>query len=41
MGRDKKTRDGKLVFILVRGIGQAFVERGIGENEVLETLAAP
>jgi 3-dehydroquinate synthetase len=38
MRKDKKTRDGKLVFILVRGIGQAYVERGVGEDEVLETL---
>jgi 3-dehydroquinate synthase len=40
MRRDKKTRDGRLVFVLARGIGKAFVERGVGEDEVLETLAA-
>jgi 3-dehydroquinate synthase len=39
MRKDKKTRDGKLVFILVRGIGRAYVERGVGEDEVLEMLA--
>jgi 3-dehydroquinate synthase len=39
MRKDKKTRDGKLVFVLVRGIGRAYVERGVGEDEVLETLA--
>jgi 3-dehydroquinate synthase len=40
MRKDKKTRDGRLVFILARGIGKAFVERGVAEAEVLETLAA-
>jgi 3-dehydroquinate synthase len=39
MRRDTKTRDGKLVFILARGIGEAFIERGVGEDEVLATLA--
>ena len=29
MGQDKKVRDGKLTFILVRGIGEAFVSRDV------------
>ena len=27
MGQDKKVRQGRLVFVLARGIGEAFVER--------------
>lgn len=34
MGQDKKVRDGKLTFILVRGIGQAFVARDIDPAKV-------
>jgi 3-dehydroquinate synthase len=34
MGQDKKVRDGRLTFILVRDIGQAFVSRDITENRV-------
>ncbi len=30
MGQDKKVRDGRLTFILVRGIGAAFVSRDVG-----------
>ncbi len=30
MGQDKKVKDGKLVFILARGIGRAFVARDVG-----------
>ena len=29
MGQDKKVRDGQLTFILVRGIGEAFVSRDV------------
>jgi 3-dehydroquinate synthase len=29
MAQDKKVRDGKITFILARGIGQAFIERGV------------
>ncbi|MBC8020026.1 MAG: 3-dehydroquinate synthase [Methyloceanibacter sp.] len=29
MGQDKKVKDGKLALVLVRGIGQAFVERDV------------
>ncbi len=34
MGLDKKVRDGRLVFILVRGIGDAFVAEDIGIEDV-------
>jgi 3-dehydroquinate synthase len=34
MGLDKKVRDGKLVFVLVRGIGNAFVAEGIDIEDV-------
>jgi 3-dehydroquinate synthase len=43
MGKDKKVRDGRITFILVRGIGQAFVARDIQLGEVealLETALA-
>ncbi len=36
--QDKKAEAGKLVFILVRDIGQAFVARDIDERDVLEFL---
>ena len=39
MGQDKKVRDGKLTFILVRGIGEAFVERDVAPDRVLGFLA--
>ena len=29
MGNDKKTEGGQLTFILARGIGQAFVQKGV------------
>jgi len=40
MGRDKKVVDGKLTFILVRGIGQAFISREVGADDVKAVLAA-
>jgi 3-dehydroquinate synthase len=40
MRQDKKTRDGKLVFILARGIGQAFIARDIAPSAVLDALEA-
>ncbi|MDX2306928.1 MAG: 3-dehydroquinate synthase [Hyphomicrobium sp.] len=40
MGQDKKVRDGALTFILVRGIGQAFVERGVDAGQVKAFLDA-
>ena len=39
MGQDKKVRDGRLTFILVRGIGEAFVERDVDHDRVLGFLA--
>jgi 3-dehydroquinate synthase len=40
MGHDKKVLDGKLTFILARGIGQAFVTRDIPLDAVRAVLAA-
>ncbi len=34
MGQDKKVKDGRLTFILVRNIGEAFVSRDIDEATV-------
>ena len=34
MGQDKKVRDGRLTFILVRGVGAAFVSRDIERDQV-------
>lgn len=39
MGQDKKVRDGRLTFILVRGIGEAFISRDIDEPTVRDFLA--
>jgi len=38
MRRDKKMRDGKLAFVLARGIGQAFTTRDVPEQAVLDLL---
>ena len=40
MRKDKKVRDGKMVFILARGIGQAFVAADVEEAAVVELLRA-
>jgi 3-dehydroquinate synthase len=40
MARDKKVRDGKISFILVRGIGRAFVARDVDPAAVRALLAA-
>ena len=40
MAQDKKVRGGKLVFVLVRGIGQAFVAADIDPREVRAVLEA-
>jgi shikimate kinase/3-dehydroquinate synthase len=40
MRNDKKMRDGKLAFVLVRGVGQAFTDRGVPEEAVRATLHA-
>ncbi|BBK45097.1 3-dehydroquinate synthase [Allostella vacuolata] len=39
MARDKKAKDGRITFILVRGIGQAFVARETAIGEVATLLA--
>jgi 3-dehydroquinate synthase len=39
MGQDKKVRDGRVTFILVRGIGAAFVSRDVEAATVQEFLA--
>ena len=39
IAQDKKVKRGKLTFILVRGIGQAFVENDVDAAAVRETLA--
>jgi 3-dehydroquinate synthase len=39
MGQDKKVVDGKLRFILARGIGQAFVADDVPGDLVMEVLA--
>jgi shikimate kinase/3-dehydroquinate synthase len=38
MHRDKKTRDGKLTFILARGIGQAFTRNDVPVEAVEAVL---
>lgn len=40
MGQDKKVRDGKLTFILARGIGEAFVAHDVPSDEVRGFLAS-
>ena len=39
MGQDKKVRDGRLTFILARGIGAAFVSRDVPAATVQDFLA--
>ncbi|HEY6334285.1 MAG TPA: 3-dehydroquinate synthase [Alphaproteobacteria bacterium] len=38
MARDKKVRDGKIAFVLARGIGQAFVAQDVTRESVRELL---
>ena len=40
MRRDKKTRDGQLTFVLVRGIGRAFTHRDVPADAVVGLLRA-
>jgi 3-dehydroquinate synthase len=40
MAGDKKAEGGRLTLILARGIGQAFVEKGVGSETVLNFLKA-
>jgi 3-dehydroquinate synthetase len=39
MRQDKKAQSGKLTFILVHGIGEAFIARDIPDDRVLDFLA--
>lgn len=39
MRHDKKSRGGRMTFILVRGIGQAFVNRDVHEDDVIGLLS--
>ncbi len=38
MGQDKKVRDGKITFVLARGIGRAFLEHGGIDTGIVEGL---
>jgi 3-dehydroquinate synthase len=38
MRQDKKTADGKLVFVLVRDVGKAFIARDVDESVVRQLL---
>ena len=38
MKQDKKVKKGKLTFVLVRGIGEAFIEEDVGISKVKQTL---
>jgi 3-dehydroquinate synthase len=38
MGQDKKVRDGKLRFVLARGIGETFVAEDVAPEAVLAVL---
>jgi shikimate kinase/3-dehydroquinate synthase len=40
MQRDKKMRDGRLAFVLARGIGEAFTSRDVPPEAVLSVLRA-
>ena len=40
MAHDKKVSDGKLTFILLKGLGQAFVTSDVPLEAVKEVLAA-
>jgi 3-dehydroquinate synthetase len=38
MGRDKKVRDGRMTFVLVRGIGRAFLSQDVDEAALRDLL---
>ena len=38
MGRDKKVKDGRMTFVLVEGIGRAFLSRDVAQDDLLATL---
>ena len=39
IGRDKKVKAGKMVYVLVRGIGDAFITSNVDINDVRAVLA--
>jgi len=39
MGRDKKVSDGRIAFVLTRGIGQAFISKDVALDQVRGLLA--
>ena len=38
MGRDKKVQDGQMTFVLVEGIGRAFLSREVLQNDLVAIL---
>jgi 3-dehydroquinate synthase/shikimate kinase/3-dehydroquinate synthase len=40
MSQDKKVKDGALTFILARGIGRSFIERGVDASRLRDFLIA-
>lgn len=40
MSRDKKVKNGKITFVLAKGIGQAFLSSEVSSNDVFETITA-
>ncbi len=38
MGRDKKVRDGRMTFVLVKGIGEAFLSQDVAPDDLIQTL---
>jgi 3-dehydroquinate synthase len=39
MGRDKKVRDGRMTFVLARGIGKSFISRDVDAPDVHRLLS--
>ena len=40
MGRDKKVKDGRMTFVLVEGIGRAFLSQDVAKEDLMATLEA-
>ncbi len=40
MGRDKKVRDGRITYVLVRGIGEAFLSQDVDPRDVEALLTS-
>ena len=40
MGRDKKVKDGRMTFVLVEGIGRAFLSQDVAREDLMATLEA-